>query len=484
MKRCPHCGGNVATFCKQCTYCNNIISTYSTSSATNSPQRSHPVITHHSPHIKPTSFSHLNPSTSFSRLNPSTSGSKVPPIYTINSFDDLRKNTPSDNQNINSFPSSPTSSNSIPENNTDSSNSQSLFTSVPSSFLPDIDTPNEQKKSSSKPKETNKISIWSSVGFYTVIYIISFTLFSIIDKNYIPSIKSEDSLLSLIVLLLTPILCFVLCLIAYFPVWIIPYICIFDVVNKVYLRHKCPHGKFRGKEINKQTGQTKCPICQAEINERLRQQQIIQAQQQIRQKYREQYYHDLAIAEEKRKSALMPDGKSIHDITPKAFEDLIANLFQKLGYKVKQTPYTNDGGKDAIIYKDGKKYLVECKRYEANQKIDRPKMQKLYAAMCEEHAAGGFFVASCQYTQTALDYGKKFRIETIGLDQLLTLLNQNNDSSSDSNLYKLTCRDCGESVFFTLWNDIEYKTCPNGHSIKNVFWDSSPQKKSHPLEII
>ena len=41
-------------------------------------------------------------------------------------------------------------------------------------------------------------------------------------------------------------------------------------------------------------------------------------------------------------------------MTPQRFEDAVAALFRELGYEVKQTPYSNDRGKDAIAWKDGK----------------------------------------------------------------------------------------------------------------------------------
>jgi HJR/Mrr/RecB family endonuclease len=50
-------------------------------------------------------------------------------------------------------------------------------------------------------------------------------------------------------------------------------------------------------------------------------------------------------------------------ISSTSFEDEIARMFTRLGYEVKQTSYSNDGGRDAIMMKDGNKYLVECKRY-------------------------------------------------------------------------------------------------------------------------
>jgi restriction system protein len=70
---------------------------------------------------------------------------------------------------------------------------------------------------------------------------------------------------------------------------------------------------------------------------------------------------------------------------------------------VKQTPYSSDGGKDAIAMKDGKKVLIECKRYEKDL-IGRPALQKFYAAIMEEKAAKGIFVTTSGFARTALEY--------------------------------------------------------------------------------
>ena len=61
-----------------------------------------------------------------------------------------------------------------------------------------------------------------------------------------------------------------------------------------------------------------------------------------------------------------------------------------MGYDVEQTPYTNDGGRDAVAQKDGRVFLIECKRYAADRTVGRPELQKLFAAMTEANADGGF----------------------------------------------------------------------------------------------
>ena len=43
------------------------------------------------------------------------------------------------------------------------------------------------------------------------------------------------------------------------------------------------------------------------------------------------------------------------------FEEAMSELFEKLGYKSDLTRATKDGGIDIVLYKDGKKYFVQCK---------------------------------------------------------------------------------------------------------------------------
>lgn len=45
------------------------------------------------------------------------------------------------------------------------------------------------------------------------------------------------------------------------------------------------------------------------------------------------------------------------------FEEEVAKVFQKNGYEASVTKKTGDGGVDIIMYKDKKKYIVQCKHY-------------------------------------------------------------------------------------------------------------------------
>ena len=169
----------------------------------------------------------------------------------------------------------------------------------------------------------------------------------------------------------------------------------------------------------------------------------------------------LAIARVSKKDFLLSG-------TPKEFEDTVAAMFEKLGYSVKQTPYSSDGGKDAIAMKDGTKVLIECKRYEKDL-IGRPALQKFYAAVMEEKADKGIFVTTSGFARTALDYefvGSNL-IELIDGTTLAHMMIRAFPESSDSEKYAVMCLQCGSRVMFDLLAGESHKMCPNNHPVNN-----------------
>ncbi|MDD4749683.1 MAG: restriction endonuclease [Methanosarcinaceae archaeon] len=93
------------------------------------------------------------------------------------------------------------------------------------------------------------------------------------------------------------------------------------------------------------------------------------------------------------------------------FEELVANIFRKKGFRnVEVCPYTNDGGKDIImeeILPSGEiiKTIVECKHHKNN--IGRPVVQKLHSAVYTYNYTGrkkGYIVASSRFTDNAIEY--------------------------------------------------------------------------------
>lgn len=151
-------------------------------------------------------------------------------------------------------------------------------------------------------------------------------------------------------------------------------------------------------------------------------------------------------------------------LSPRDFEDVISDLFRQLGYNVKQTPYSNDRGKDAVATKDNLKYVIECKHFAKDKGIGRPHIQKFFAALMEEEAEKGFFVTTSYFANTALEYANKNNIECINMDALIELMNKaykNRDGIEVRNM----CLVCGDIQTFSFSNLDEKKTCSNGHIV-------------------
>ena len=78
---------------------------------------------------------------------------------------------------------------------------------------------------------------------------------------------------------------------------------------------------------------------------------------------------------------------------PFVFEELLLHCFKEQGYQiVRNERYTGDDGIDGRLYKDGKLYFVQAKRYSGQ--IVATHVQEFEAVIEEFGAVGGFFVHS------------------------------------------------------------------------------------------
>lgn len=94
------------------------------------------------------------------------------------------------------------------------------------------------------------------------------------------------------------------------------------------------------------------------------------------------------------------------------FEHFIGYLFEKQGYEVKTTPRTADHGVDLLLSKAGQKFVVQCKHYRPDRKVEFAPVQQLYGAMHGEAAYAAFFVTNSSFTQQGTDWvrGKPIRL--------------------------------------------------------------------------
>lgn len=99
----------------------------------------------------------------------------------------------------------------------------------------------------------------------------------------------------------------------------------------------------------------------------------------------------------------------MHDLSPRAFEKLIAEIFKHHGYNVELTPETRDGGFDfRALFVDGlgQSFLsyVETKRYGPHNPVSIDIVRSLYGVVAASEAARGIIVTSSRFTKPAREF--------------------------------------------------------------------------------
>ena len=93
--------------------------------------------------------------------------------------------------------------------------------------------------------------------------------------------------------------------------------------------------------------------------------------------------------------------ESIRDMSWQDFELLVGEAFKRKGFAVKENGGGGaDGGIDLVLTKNGKKSIVQCKRWKTFS-IGVPLIRELYGVMTSERANDCIFVSSGNYTAEA-----------------------------------------------------------------------------------
>ncbi|MFF2878133.1 restriction endonuclease [Gottfriedia sp. NPDC057991] len=111
-------------------------------------------------------------------------------------------------------------------------------------------------------------------------------------------------------------------------------------------------------------------------------------------------------------------------LDPYEFEKFVADIFTVKGFDAIVTSKSRDGGKDIILSKENKKYIVECKRYNKKQKISRTAIQKFHSAIIDTGAEYGYFVTTSFFTKDAIEYVSNKPIVLIDLHSLSDLIEE------------------------------------------------------------
>jgi HJR/Mrr/RecB family endonuclease len=155
------------------------------------------------------------------------------------------------------------------------------------------------------------------------------------------------------------------------------------------------------------------------------------------------------------------------DLHPNEFEDKVAALFQTQGYKVQQTPYVRDEGKDAILEKDGKKAYLECKRHDPSNPVGRPTLQRLKGAMSADNIEHGVLVTTGTFSEPARVFAQANGIKLCDGEWVLRNFMKAGYLMPKIEIshFSLMCGKCGESRNFTYSSESQEQTCECGAQV-------------------
>ncbi|MDB5004392.1 MAG: Restriction endonuclease [Mucilaginibacter sp.] len=103
--------------------------------------------------------------------------------------------------------------------------------------------------------------------------------------------------------------------------------------------------------------------------------------------------------------------EAIRELSPRQFEELVAELYQELGYQVQLTQQTRDGGKDLIIMhrSDIGNFMIygECKHHAPDRPIGVGVVSELFGRINFDRATAGMVVTSSYFSPDAKVFQSK-----------------------------------------------------------------------------
>ncbi len=117
---------------------------------------------------------------------------------------------------------------------------------------------------------------------------------------------------------------------------------------------------------------------------------------------------------------------NLMELTPGEFENLITNLFEKLGLQTRLTQASRDGGVDCVAWDlhpiTGGKVIIQAKRYKHTVGVSA--VRDLFGTVHNEGAGKGILVTTSGYGKAAYDFAQNKPLELLTGSNLLSLLEE------------------------------------------------------------
>ncbi|MEI2397016.1 restriction endonuclease [Paenibacillus phytohabitans] len=118
----------------------------------------------------------------------------------------------------------------------------------------------------------------------------------------------------------------------------------------------------------------------------------------------------------------------LESISTQEFEGIVVDIFDKLHLKPKKLQFSRDQGFDIELYniEEGKRTLVEIKKYNTNHKISMDLIVKFQETLFLNEADKGIFITTSEYTSSARELANMGnpKIELLTFNDLINLFKE------------------------------------------------------------
>lgn len=123
---------------------------------------------------------------------------------------------------------------------------------------------------------------------------------------------------------------------------------------------------------------------------------------------------------------------TIDNMSGEEFEELLLEHFRNLGYKGHLTPVTEDYGADLVLEKDGRKIVVQAKRWRGTVGIEA--VQQIIGAIKYYNADKGMVITNSVFTENAYELADSNGIELWDRKKLIELMRKSNGGEIARNI--------------------------------------------------
>ena len=177
---------------------------------------------------------------------------------------------------------------------------------------------------------------------------------------------------------------------------------------------RCPHGRRRSGD--------RCAEC-ALVREadRLRE-EALRRQVDLEKVERDRRQAEVIAELGRRAGAWVKERECLERMDPFEFESFVLEIYRRLGWTVRGTRRTGDGGVDGFLTRAGLTLVLQCKRQKGN--VGEPVVRDLLGSTIHAAASGGLLVTTSDFTDAAKRWAMGKPLTLVDRTQLMALVRE------------------------------------------------------------